>query len=293
MYRTAVITDEISQDIRVAAGLAREYRLDAIEIRSVNERNPFQMSLEDAREIKRVADGHGLGICCVASPLYKISSLDHKARKEHLEALRRCADYMHLWGAKLIRGFAFIRESAGEQDLQEAADAYEIPVRIAQDADLTFVIESEPSVRTGNIFLLERFLRLVNSPRMMALYDPGNEASDFSAPPAFPDGYQRIRKWIRHVHIKDIKAGREAFTPALIGEGSVDFDGLIPHLKVDYDGYCSIETHYRIKSSLTEEDIMHPQGSSFSQGGLEATKAYLDRLEQRWHWRENALTKEA
>lgn len=286
MYKTAVITDEISQDIRVAASLARAYHLDALEIRSVNERNPFQMSLEDAREIKRVADDHGLGICCVASPLYKISAADHAARREHLEALRRCAEHMHLWGTKLIRGFAFMREGSGEPDLKEAAGAYEIPLRIAGEADLTFVIESEPSVRTGNIRLLERFLRLVNDPRVMALYDPGNEASDFNAPPAYPDGYEHIRKWIRHVHIKDIRGGVNAFSPALIGEGSVNFDQLIPRLKEDYDGFCSIETHYRFKASLSQEDIVHPQGSSFSRGGVEATSAYLDRLDQRWHWQE-------
>ena len=286
MYKTAVITDEISQDLRVAAGLAKAYHLDAIEIRSVNERNPFQMSLEDAREIKRVADDHGLGICCVASPLYKISSADHAARKEHLDALRRCAELMHLWGTKLIRGFAFMREGPGEPDLKEAADAYEIPLRIAREADLTFVIESEPSVRTGNIRLLERFLHLVSDPRVMALYDPGNEASDHTAPPAYPNGYEHIRKWIRHVHIKDIKGSVNAFSPALIGEGSVDFDLLIPRLKTDYDGFCSIETHFRFKDSLSQEDIVHPQGSSFSRGGVEATKAYLDRLDKRWHWRE-------
>jgi L-ribulose-5-phosphate 3-epimerase len=286
MYRTAIITDEISQDIRVAAGLAREYHLDAIEIRSVDERNPFQMSLEDAGGIKRIADEHGLDICCVASPLYKISATDHVGRKEHLDALRRCAEYMHLWDCKLIRGFAFLHENANEPNLQEAADAYELPVRIAEDADLTFVIESEPSVRTGNILQLERFLKLVNEPRVMALYDPGNEASDFNAPPAYPDGYERIRKWIRHVHIKDIKGSSKTFSPVLIGEGSVDFNHLIPRLKKDFDGYCSVETHYRIKASLSEEDIVHPQGSSFSQGGYEASKAYLDRLEHRLHWRE-------
>ena len=60
MYKTAVITDEISQDLRIAAALAREYHLDALEIRSVNERNPFQMTRQDAGDIKRIADDHGL-----------------------------------------------------------------------------------------------------------------------------------------------------------------------------------------------------------------------------------------
>ncbi|NLA54176.1 MAG: hypothetical protein GX858_07500 [Clostridiales bacterium] len=68
MYKTAVITDEITQDILVAAKLAKQYGLDALEIRSVNDRNPFQMSMHDAREIKSVADDYGLKICCVASP---------------------------------------------------------------------------------------------------------------------------------------------------------------------------------------------------------------------------------
>lgn len=288
MYKTAVITDEISQDIRVAAGLAREYGLDAIEIRSVSERNPFQMNLKDAQEIKRVADDYGLGICCVASPLYKISAADSTARHEQLEALKRCADHMHLWGCGLIRGFAFMREGNAKPDLLEAARAYEEPLRIARDADLTFVIESEPSVRTGNISTLAEFLSMVNDPRVMALYDPGNEVSDPDAPPAFPDGYEKIRRWIHHVHIKDIRGSRQGFSPALIGEGSVDFDELIPHLKKDYSGFCSIETHYRLKAELSEEDIVHPQGSSFSDGGFEATKAYLDRLDRIWRWRQPA-----
>lgn len=286
MYKTAVITDEISQDLRVAAQLAKEYQLDALEIRSVNERNPFQMTREDAADIKRIADDHGLGICCVASPLYKIDARDSEARKEHIEAFKRCAEFMHLWGASLVRGFPFLRGKDGTDDLREAADAYEQPIRIAEDAGLTIVIESEPSVRTGNIIRLEQFLRLVNHERVMALYDPGNEASDYSAPPAYPDGYERIKPWIRHVHIKDMKGTPDGFAPALIGEGSVNFDGLFPRLKAEYTGYCSIETHYRVKEGLSEEEMLHPQGSAFSDGGYEATRIYLDRLDQRWRWRE-------
>lgn len=286
MYKTAVITDEISQDLRIAAALAREYHLDALEIRSVNERNPFQMTRQDADDIKRIADDHGLAICCVASPLYKIEHADQAARAMHIESFKRCAEFMHLWGTTLVRGFPFLRGKDGAADLREAADAYEQPIRIAEDAGLTIVIESEPSVRTGTIAQLEQFLRLVDHPRVMALYDPGNEASDYSAPSAYPDGYERILPWIRHVHIKDMKGDPAGFAPALIGEGSVNFDGLFPRLKAEYTGYCSIETHYRVKEGLSEEEMLHPQGSAFSDGGYEATRIYLDRLDRRWKWRE-------
>ena len=51
MYKTSIITDEVSQDLKVAAELAVRYGLDAVEIRSVNERNPFQMDRQDFQSI--------------------------------------------------------------------------------------------------------------------------------------------------------------------------------------------------------------------------------------------------
>ena len=286
MYKTAVITDEITQDILVAAKLAKQYGLDALEIRSVNDRNPFQMSMHDAREIKSVADDYGLKICCVASPLYKIDFADKQKQAEHIEALKKTAEFMHLWETNLIRGFTFLTSGDLVPTFEQAAAAYEEPLKIAEDADFTFVIESEPSVTTTSFLKLAEFLRVVNHKRVKALYDPGNEASDISNPPAYPDGFELLRPEIRHVHIKDILGTKSGFEPAMIGEGGVDYDGLIPFLKKEYTGYCSIETHYRITSHLTDEELVHPQGSGFSLGGEEATIAYLDRLDKRWRWRE-------
>ena len=40
--KTGIITDEVSQDLSAALKLAKDYRLDAVEIRSVEEKNPFQ-----------------------------------------------------------------------------------------------------------------------------------------------------------------------------------------------------------------------------------------------------------
>ena len=65
MYKTAVISDEISQHLPSAAALAVKYGLDGLEIRSVNERNPFQMTEEDFHYVKKVCDAHGLAICAI------------------------------------------------------------------------------------------------------------------------------------------------------------------------------------------------------------------------------------
>lgn len=287
MYKTAFISDEVSQDLPTAAGLAVKYGLNALEIRSVRERNPFQMTPEDFRYVKSVCDDHGLAICAVGSPLFKCSLDSEEEYKEHLAGLGRCIDAAHLWGTKLIRGFTFWKDGKGEQSFPRIADRFQEAIRMAEENDITLVIESEPSVCTVNMRMLYDFLRLVDSPRVAALWDPGNEVSDPGTPPPYPVGYELLKPWIRHVHLKDAKAttGQDFYEPALMGRGDVDFHGALKRLKADgYEGYVSIETHYRMKTAFSESQLARPQGSAFSDGGYEATTAYLDILRDEYDW---------
>lgn len=288
MYKTAVISDEISQDIGIAADLAVTYGLNGLEIRSVNERNPFQMSGEDVRLIKRVCDDHGLAICAVGSPLFKCDLDSDAEYEQHLAGLSRCIEAAQLWGTDLIRGFTFWRTDDPAASFSKIASRYERAIRIAEQGGVTIVIESEPSVCTGNMRMLYDFLRLLNAPCVAALLDAGNEVADPGSPPPYPDGYELLKPYIRHVHLKDSKAsaGNSFFSPALIGRGDVDFHGLLRRLKADhYDGWVSVETHYRIRrAAFSESELARPQGSSFSDGGYEATVAYLDILRDEYDW---------
>lgn len=288
MYKTSVITDEISQDIRVAAQMAREYGLNGLEIRSVNERNPFFMTKDDIRLVKQVADDFGLEICGVSSPLFKCSLDDEQTTREHVEAFKRMMDTMAFWNTRIIRGFPFFNLNDGEKRFGEVVEKFEPIIAAAHDAGATVVIESEPSVYTANIESLIRFLKLIDDPCVQAVYDPGNEIVDVGTPPPYPDGYDKLKPYIRHVHVKDILRVPGSFVPAMLGEGSVDFEGIFERLKKEYDGYVSVETHYRIRTNVSEEDLVHPQGSSFSNGGYEATQAYLNKLRDHYRWMEKS-----
>lgn len=285
MYKTSVITDEISQDLKVAAQMAREYGLKGLEIRSVNEKNPFEMNGDDTRYIKTVADDFGLQICAVSSPMYKCDYADLPTRHRHEECFRRMMETMHQWNVTLIRTFNFFNLNDGGAALPEIAELYQKLADIAQDAGVTMLLESEPSVNAINIARLCDFLKMVNRKSVQAVYDPGNELADVTAPPPYPNGYELLRPYIRHVHIKDLKRGSE-MTPAPLGEGDVDFHGVFAALRRDcYDGWVSLETHYR-DARMSDEDLVRPQGSSFSKGGYEGSKLYLDRLRDVYHWME-------
>lgn len=288
MYKTAVISDEISQDLAVAAGLAVQYGLDGLEIRSVNERNPFQMTRDDVRLVRQICDDHGLSICAVSSPLFKCNLDSDAEYAQHLDGLARCIEAAHLWGTDIIRGFTFWKTGDGERSFPRVIDRYARAIRMAEEGGVTIVIESEPSVCTENMGLLHTFLNQLQSDRVAALFDPGNEISDPACPPPYPDGYELLRPYLRHVHLKDARAtaGRDFYEPALMGRGDVDFHGLLRRLKADgYDGWVSIETHYRIRrAAFSESELATPQGSSFSDGGYEATAAYLDILRDEYDW---------
>jgi L-ribulose-5-phosphate 3-epimerase len=72
---------------------------------------------------------------------------------------------------------------------------------------------------------------------------------------------------------------RSAFEPVPIGEGEVDYVGQFSALVRDgYDGYLSLETHWRPVTQLPEDLVQMPKGEQFSYMGDVATKECLTRL---------------
>ena len=288
MYRTAIITDEISQDLRIAAELARKYELDSLEIRSVNEKNPFQMDKQDFVDIKNIADEYGFTICGIGTPFFKCDLDDPAQVYEHLEQLKRMMDVCHLWDTKIVRGFTFWRgDKCSEVPFDRICENFIPVVDIVKDAGVKLVLESEPACWVHDISVQVKMLEMINNPSVAALYDPGNEIAANASQPPYPEGYNMLRKYIQHVHIKDMKCSAKGMEPALLGQGDVDFHGIFEALKADgYDGTVSVETHFRIKAKMDEDLLVRPQGSGFSEGGYEASEQYLQILRDEYQWKE-------
>lgn len=285
MYRTAVITDEISQDLETAAKMAVSFGLQGLEIRSVEGKNPFEMDKALVRKICKVADAYNLSICAVAAPLFKCDIEDTATYKAHLEGAERCIEAAYVWNARILRGFTFWNRNNGETDFKRIVELYHPVIEMAERAGICIALESEPSVITCNMELLDHFLQFLNHPCVGALFDPGNEVCSFSNDSPYPVGYERLKGKIFHIHVKDMKRG---FVPAMLGQGDVDFKGLFQRLKTDgYSGYVSVETHYRLSGQqLNDALLVKPQGGAFSEGGYEATEAYLKQLGDVYKWME-------
>ena len=63
MFKIGVIGDEISQDFQTVVNVAEELNLDSIEIRSVWDKPPQELTESDIDEMKRILDGTGSSNC--------------------------------------------------------------------------------------------------------------------------------------------------------------------------------------------------------------------------------------
>lgn len=279
MFKLAVITDEVSQDLSKAIALAKEFRLQGLEIRSVWEKGPGELTDEEVGKIKRMADDAALEICAVASPFFKCNLDSESEVRQHYDILRRCAEVAHMLGTNLVRGFAFWRHGKAEEPPYETiAKHYEQAIKIAEEMDITIGLENENSTMLTNARRVVRALQAMGFPRRVkAVWDPQNNFGDPDGERPFPQGYERIKPYMVHVHMKDAHPVTGEAVP--IGEGFVGWrEQLLALLRDGYAGYVSLETHYRPKEALPEGIAQLPKGSQFSAGGEEGSRVCFERL---------------
>lgn len=276
-FKLGVITDEVSQNIFEAAEFAKKHGLDSIEIRSVNNHSPYELTELDLSEIKKAAAENNLVVAAISSPLFKCDFYDEKAREEHIEGFKKCVKIAKKLGAGVIRGFDFWEAGVS---LEERAKAYEPITEICEREDVLCVIEFDPSVHSSTALLVSKLVKRINHPKVKALYDPGNlPYADINTPP-FPDAYNQLMPDIKHIHIKDSKMADGKIECVKVGEGGiVNYKALFKKLiEEGYQGHVVLETHYRKNVELTEEQLKRPGGATFTDGALLASEESIISL---------------
>ncbi len=280
MFQLSVISDEISQDLDVAIELAKKHRLDALEIRSVADKGPFEFTLGDVERIKDKLSAAGLQVSAISAPFFKCGLDDEEEVRRHIEGLERCIGFARVLDTKLIRGFTFWHKDTLAQRLPDIVRRFEAPDRLLREAGMVLALESDPSVYAANAGELRQVLEAVNSPRIQALWDPGNNLYSPRPEVPYPHGYKLIRPYLAHVHLKDAVQNEQGeAVGCCFGEGLVDYPGQLQALIDDgYEGYVVMETHYRKASVLSKEALERPGGSDFSAEGYEPTEECLISL---------------
>lgn len=281
-FKIGVITDEISQKIEEAAEFAEYFGLDALELRSVNDRGPFTWTEADIEEVKKAVEAHHLEIAAIASPLFKCNIGDDSAVAENIEGFKRCIDYCKEFGCNMIRGFDFWYEGAS---VKARVERFAPVVKLCEENQIYLILENEPATHGATPELVLELVKAINSPWVKVLFDPGNVPFAIDEAKPFPNDYELVREDMMHVHIKDAVREDGKGCAVCIGTGNVDYDGLIKALIRDgYTGCVCLETHYRHVEKMSEDQLQMPGGYAFSEGGaaasFESMKAFKTIIER-------------
>lgn len=276
MYRRAIITDEISQDFELAVNMAADFGLDGIEVRTAWDVRIDRMSTDELRRVKEIASSRGLVVASLASPVFKCAIDDPAEVAEHFEILKRCMDAAHALDTHLVRAFTFWRVADPASRVPEICDRFAEATHAMAGSGLTLVIENEHTCNVATSDEIVGFLGRLGDPAVRALWDPCNAYWTGEAD-AVGAGYERVRPFIAHVHVKDALPGPDGGHAAtVLGEGEVGVLRQLESLRRDgYDGFVSLETHYRVHATLDDELVKRPGGSAFSAGGEEGTRRCL------------------
>lgn len=279
--KLGVITDEVTQDLIKAVEFACRHSLDGIELRSIDNMNIDEIPIYKLKEMNKVIKGSGLEVCNISSSFFKCS-LDSKSEYvENIEKLKKLGERAHILDCSSIRGFAFFQNGSFEERFEDIVENFKEAIGILENEKIKLLLEADPSVFTTNCEKLARLLNRLNNKYIRAIYDPGNDVYDPDFEKPFPEGFNYIRDYIEHVHVKDAVLINGKPKSVKVGTGWIPYKDIFESLQnKGYDGYVVLETHYRPNSEIPEELLKRPKGTLFSLNGDIASEESIIELKK-------------
>lgn len=263
----SVITDEISQEFEHALDVMLEYDVRAAELRGLWNVNIGDFSDPLGVRAKEALKSRGMKVSCLSTPIFKCDLFAEssevkgpmhlataRGREQQKELLMRCIHWAHWFDTPLLRIFTFWRKGNVTTDIENRiADALYDIVGIAEKEGVILALENEHACFIGTGEETGRLVSQIHSPALQVCWDAGN--AFFAGERPYPNGFNAIKSWLCHVHIKDAyrnKDGKPVW--CVVGEGEIDYDGQFAELKaMNYTGYISLETHYIPDGGTSEE----------------------------------------
>ena len=283
MFKLGTITDGISRDFEYALDTMVETGLEYVELQYLWEKQVGDLTDADIERVKGLINDRDLKVSCIShhnlSALPVDTAIDAPAYRSHIETLQRCIDVAQALGTNLVRIFSFRKEMVlfgAEPIISEDAwttllNRLEEPLRIADAAGITLVIETAISGNVTSAYLARKLIDELDVPHLKVLWDPCSSLYCTEVP--YPDGYNMIRDSLAHVHLKDgvvnLPAATFDFCAMRQGQMAPYYNDIVDALKRDgYDGAISLESVYT------------PEGGTREDGFRESLPVFMKLMER-------------
>ncbi len=219
--------------------------LNGVEIRSTEFGNVSDISLEQAKDIKKRLDDNGLEVWSIGSPIGKIDVLkdDFKA---HLDKFKHTLDIAALFESKNMRMFSFYIPHGHDpaEFKNEVIYRLSLMTEIAEPYKVDLCHENEKGIYGD---LPERCLELFNEiPALKGVFDPANYIQSGADTLA---AWELLKNHTKYMHIKDAMLDGRV-VPAGCGNGNVD--KIVSEFIALGGREFTIEPHLRVFKGLDE-----------------------------------------
>ncbi|TET49528.1 MAG: sugar phosphate isomerase/epimerase [Actinomycetota bacterium] len=271
MLKLGIITDEISQDFDHSLKVIDELGVDYIELQSMWGKEVTELNSKELKKVKDLINKWNKKVCSISPHLFFRVPLraynDYKSYwgsyNEHLEQFKNAVRIAKDLGTNLVRVFGFEseiwygNESEWGNVYDIAIEKFKEPIRIAEKENITIIMETCFLNNFSSASTLRKFIEKTGSQNMRALWDPCN--TQFLHEKPYPEGYNIIKDYMVHMHIKDgtVDSPNYGFTFCPPGEGQVgNYKQILKTLEEDnYKGVVSFEAEF-LPAGGTREDAL-------------------------------------
>ena len=245
-YKICAFADEASNELSGQIKVLQERKIPYIELRNLDGKNVAELTLSEAKEIKKRFDDNGISVWSIGSRLGKIGAFDDF--KVHYDELLHTLELANAFECDKIRMFSFYvpNDKSYGDCKDEVMQRLSCMLEAAKGSGVELCHENEKGIYGDTA---ERCLEIArNFPELKLVFDPANfvqcGVDTLSA-------WEMLSPYVRYLHIKDsLPDGR--IVPAGCGIGNVckiaesymsqggEVMTLEPHLTL-FEGLASLE----------------------------------------------------
>lgn len=275
--KISIVTDEISADPETAVELGVEWGIHAFELRGFYTDRVPNLSAYQVERLGTILATHEARIIAISPGLFKIPyplgrreeaslawldqglfqrwrSLKDEVKYHHDELLPASLEFAKSLGVKLILTFGFHRGGCPPGPApDEVLELLYSAAEQAAESSIQLAVEVEDEFWADTGQRTATMMEAINHSSLGVNWDPGNAFMAGDTP--YPDGYQAVKSWVRHVHFKDAEIDQHGQRRYAL-HGQIDWAGQVQALALDgYAGYVSVETHLRPKVKVARMEL--------------------------------------
>jgi len=274
MIKLGAITSNISQELEYALTELREFGLDYAELQYLWDKEVGDLSDAEITRVQNLIVEYRIQVCCISRHIFAglllgQTEIGQEAHSCQMSALRRCIDMAKALNCGLVRIMSFRKEmilfgACGAEIWNVTRGAWDKlkllltpAIELAEQQNITLVIETGNNGMINSGYLARKLVDELGSDHLRILWDPAN--SIYCNEPAYPDGYEAVRGYLGHIHLKDCRVDipKARVDNCRFGDGQMMkyFDDIARSLARDrFAGVAVLEGVYR------------PEGKTFEDG---------------------------